>query len=74
MFEVVGVDVVLILEVVDVYFVGDEIIVEIMYMVNMLYGKVCPGYFCGVIMVVVWLFNFIQFDIVCFGEKDYQQF
>jgi pantoate--beta-alanine ligase len=73
MLEKAGVDVVLIPEVEEVYPEGDETIVETTRLANMLHGKVRPGHFRGVTTVVARLFNFVQPDIACFGEKDYQQ-
>jgi pantoate--beta-alanine ligase len=73
MLKEAGVDVVLIPDVADVYPEGDETIVETTRMANMLHGKVRPGHFRGVTTVVARLFNFTQPDVVCFGEKDYQQ-
>lgn len=68
-----GVDLVLIPEVSDVYPDGDETIVETTRLANMLHGEVRPGHFRGVTTVVARLFNFVQPDLACFGEKDYQQ-
>lgn len=68
-----GVDCVLIPSVEEVYPEGDETIVETTRKANMLHGLVRPGHFRGVTTVVARLFNFVQPDIACFGEKDYQQ-
>lgn len=73
MLQEAGVDMVLIPEVSDVYPEGDETIVETTRMANMLHGEVRPGHFRGVTTVVARLFNFVQPDLACFGEKDYQQ-
>lgn len=73
MLKAAGVDLVLIPSVEEVYPEGDETIVETTRMANMLHGLVRPGHFRGVTTVVARLFNFVQPDIACFGEKDYQQ-
>ena len=73
MLAAAGVDLVLIPSVEEVYPDGDETIVETTRMANMLHGLVRPGHFRGVTTVVARLFNFVQPDIACFGEKDYQQ-
>ena len=68
-----GVDLVLMPSVEEVYPQGDETIVETTRLANILHGKVRPGHFRGVSTVVARLFNFVQPDLACFGEKDYQQ-
>jgi pantoate--beta-alanine ligase len=73
MLEAGGVDLVLIPEVQDIYPAGDETVVETTRMANMLHGVVRPGHFRGVTTVVARLFNIVQPDFACFGEKDYQQ-
>ncbi|SFL62122.1 pantoate--beta-alanine ligase [Shimia aestuarii] len=71
--EEAGVDVVFLPEVDAMYPPGDETIVETTRLANMLHGKVRPGHFRGVTTVVSRLFNIVQPDVACFGEKDYQQ-
>lgn len=68
-----GVDCVLMPPLEEVYPSGDETIVETTRMANILHGQVRAGHFRGVTTVVARLFNFVQPDVACFGEKDYQQ-
>ena len=73
MLRAAGVDAVFMPEVAEVYAPGAQTIVETTELAKVLIGKLRPGHFRGVATVVTKLFNIIQPDIACFGEKDYQQ-
>ncbi len=68
-----GVDGVFMPDVTEVYAPGAQTIVETTELSKILIGKLRPGHFRGVATVVTKLFNIVQPDTACFGEKDYQQ-
>ncbi|WP_312953033.1 pantoate--beta-alanine ligase [Superficieibacter sp.] len=59
----------------DIYPQGTEnhTFVDVPGLSTMLEGASRPGHFRGVSTIVSKLFNLIQPDIACFGEKDFQQ-
>ncbi|CAJ1291395.1 pantoate--beta-alanine ligase [Escherichia coli] len=59
----------------EIYPNGTEIhtYVDVPGLSTMLEGASRPGHFRGVSTIVSKLFNLVQPDIACFGEKDFQQ-
>lgn len=52
---------------------GAQTFVEVPGLSDCLEGELRPGHFRGVSTIVTKLFNLVQPDIACFGEKDFQQ-
>lgn len=52
---------------------GEQTFVEVPGLSGLLEGASRPGHFRGVSTIVSKLFNLVQPDLACFGEKDYQQ-
>lgn len=73
MLQEAGVDAVFMPDVAEIYAPGAQTIVETTELSRMLMGKLRPGHFRGVATVVTKLFNIVQPDAACFGEKDFQQ-
>jgi len=70
-----GVDLVFSPSPADIYPAGldTQTFVEVPGLSSLLEGASRPGHFRGVSTVVSKLFNLVQPDLACFGEKDYQQ-
>ncbi|NJC99222.1 pantoate--beta-alanine ligase [Candidatus Erwinia dacicola] len=70
-----GVDLVFSLAPSDVYPKGlsEQTFVDVPGLSTLLEGTSRPGHFRGVSTIVSKLFNLVQPDLACFGEKDYQQ-
>lgn len=68
-----GVDLVFTPNVPTIYPDGFETFITVERISQMLEGEHRPTHFRGVATVVAKLFNIVQPDVACFGQKDYQQ-
>lgn len=75
MLDNAGCDLLFTPSVADIYPNGQEnqTLVHVPSVSDGLCGQKRPGHFDGVATIVTKLFNFVQPDIACFGQKDYQQ-
>lgn len=73
--EEAGVDIVFIpsAEVIYPNGLNSQTVVEVPGISDCLEGELRPGHFRGVSTIVAKLFNLVQPDVACFGEKDFQQ-
>ena len=68
-----GVDVLFAPDEKSIYPVRQEFLLEPLPVANTLEGKFRPGYFSGVVTLVLKLFNLVHPQVAIFGKKDYQQ-
>lgn len=73
--QAAGVELLFLPEEAEIYPRGREGVtfVEVPGLSDLLCGASRPGHFRGVATVVNKLFNIVQPDVACFGEKDFQQ-
>ena len=71
--EQAGVELVFMPSVEDMYPPGSTTTVHVAQLTDTLCGPCRPGHFDGVATVVMKLFNIVQPDLACFGQKDAQQ-
>ena len=73
--EIAGVDIVFVpsAEVIYPHGLETQTYIEVPVLSDVLEGKLRPGHFRGMSTIVTKLFNLVQPDHACFGEKDFQQ-
>ncbi len=68
-----GVDVLFVPDEKSIYPVRQEFLLEPLPVANTLEGESRPGFFSGVVTLILKFFNLIQPQVAIFGKKDYQQ-
>lgn len=71
--EARGVDLLFVPTVEEMYGTGREVRIVAGETASLWEGAFRPGHFDGVLTVVAKLFNIVQPDVTCFGQKDIQQ-
>ena len=71
--EARGVDVLFVPTVDEMYRAGSDLRIVAGETASLWEGAARPGHFEGVLTVVAKLFNIVQPDVTCFGQKDIQQ-
>lgn len=69
-----GCDVLFHPEVTEMYGTGEKWHLDLGHLDEVLEGEHRPGHFQGVTQIVKKLFDYVQPDLACFGQKDFQQF
>lgn len=72
--EKVQCDVLFMPEVEEMYAKGEVWHIDLGGLDSLLEGAFRPGHFQGVTQIVKKLFDLVQPDVACFGQKDYQQY
>ena len=68
-----GVDVLFVPDEKSIYPVRQEFLLEPLPAANTLEGESRPGFFRGVVTLILKFFNLVQPQVAIFGKKDYQQ-
>ena len=68
-----GVDVLFVPDEKSIYPVPQDFLLEPLRVANTLEGESRPGFFRGVVTLILKFFNLVQPQVAIFGKKDYQQ-